>query len=120
GASFTFDVNLADGNAHQVALYAVDFENFGRSETIKILNATNNAVLDTRSITGFVNGVYEVWTLTGHVLIQVTNNSGNAVVSGLFFGLPPSPPPTANITTPASGASVSGSAVTVTATAAAT
>ncbi len=120
GASFTFDVNLSDGNAHQVALYAYDFENFGRAETIKILDATSSAVLDTRSIASFGNGIYEVWNLTGHVLIQVIN-SGNssAVISGLFFGLPPSPPPTATITVPAGGTTVSGNAVTVTATAAA-
>ena len=32
--SFTFDVNLTDGNTHQVALYALDWDNFqgGRSE----------------------------------------------------------------------------------------
>jgi len=120
GAGFTIDLNLTDGNSHQVALYALDFENFGRAESIKILDATSHAVLDTRSIASFGNGVYQVWNLTGHVQIQVTNISGNAVIGGLFFGLPPSPPPTAAITLPVGGATVSGNAVTVTATAAAT
>lgn len=37
--------------------------------------------------TAFTNGVYLVWTISGHVTLQVTTNSGpNAVVSGVFFG----------------------------------
>jgi len=118
GSSFTFDVNLIDGNTHQVALYSVDFEGFGRTQTINILDASNNNILSTQLLSGFGNGIYKVWNLTGHVLIQVVNTNGpSAVVSGLFFG--PSavvgPPPTVSITTPAPNASLTGSA-TVTAT----
>jgi hypothetical protein len=44
-------------------------------------------VLDSRTISGFQNGVYLVWNVRGHVLIRVTNlnPASNAVVSGLFF-----------------------------------
>jgi hypothetical protein len=53
---------------------------------VDVLNATTGAVLDTRTITAFSNGVYLVWTIGGHVTFRVTNTgSPNAVVSGLFF-----------------------------------
>ncbi len=86
-SAFNFDVNFTDGNSHQFALYAVDWDNAGRNETIQILDAITNAVLDTRNISGFANGVYLVWNISGHVKINVTWISGtNAVVSGVFFG----------------------------------
>jgi hypothetical protein len=87
-STFTLDINLTDGNAHQVAAYAVDWDNYmgGRSETVQVVDANSNAVLDTRSISGFSNGVYLVWNISGHVHINVTDNAGNAVISGVFFG----------------------------------
>jgi Bacterial Ig-like domain (group 2) len=85
-AAFTFDVNFTDGNAHRFALYAVDWDNAGRNETIQILDANTNGVLDTRTISNFTNGMYLVWNISGHVKINVTWISGpNAVVSGVFF-----------------------------------
>ena len=74
--SFTMDVNLKDGNTHQVALYALDWDNYqgGRAEQIQILDASTNNVLDTRSVTGFQNGQYLVWNINGHVKIVVTTN----------------------------------------------
>ena len=119
--SFSIDLMLA-GGAHQVALYLLDLDTTQRAETISILDPNNNnAVLDTRSFAGFHNGEYAIWTLQGHVIIQVTKTAGlNAVVSGLFFGLPPTLPPTATITAPANSTTVTGNAVAVTATVAAT
>ena len=86
--TFNFDVNIADGNSHQVALYAVDWDNYGggRAEMIQIVDGSTNAVLDTRNISAFTNGIYLVWNIAGHVKISVTlTGGGNAVVSGLFF-----------------------------------
>ncbi len=86
GSSFTIDVNLTDGNSHQVSLYCLDWENAGRVQTIDILNAASSAVLDTRSLSGFSNGQWMIWNLSGHVTIRLTRTAGNnAVVSGLFF-----------------------------------
>jgi pro-kumamolisin-like protein len=85
--TFDFDVNLTDGNVHQFALYAVDWDASGRSETIQVLDANTSAVLDTRTLSNFSNGTYLVWSLAGHVKINVTSVAGvNAVVSGVFFG----------------------------------
>jgi hypothetical protein len=83
---FTINVNLTDGNAHQIALYLLDWDGTSRSETISILDAVSNAVLYTGSFSSFHNGEYAVWNVQGHVLIQVTKTGGsNGVVSGIFF-----------------------------------
>lgn len=88
-SSFTIDVNLTDGNSHQVALYALDWDTTGRAETIKVLDAGTGTVLDTRTLAAgsFHNGEYLVWNLQGHVKFEVDYNGGaNAVICGLFFG----------------------------------
>jgi len=87
--SFTLDVNMKDGNTHQVALYTLDWDNYqgGRAEQVQILDASTNAVLDTRNVTGFQNGQYLVWNINGHVkiVLTTTNSNSNAVISGVFF-----------------------------------
>ena len=84
--SFTFNVNLTDGKTHRLALYLLDWGGSARSETISIMDASSNAVLDTESFASFHKGEYAAWNIQGHVLIQVTHTGGtNAVVSGLFF-----------------------------------
>ncbi len=88
-SNFTIDLAFNDSNTHRVALYLLDWDGYagGRSERIDILDANNN-VLDTRNASGFSNGQYLVWNLSGHVIVRVTNTNGssNAVLSGLFFG----------------------------------
>ena len=84
--TFTFDVNLTDGQQHQVALYALDWDNQGRAETVQIQDATTLAQLDIRNVSGFSAGTYLVWNISGHVLINVTETVGpNCVMSGIFF-----------------------------------
>ena len=86
GTSFTLDVSLIDGGTHQVALYLLDWDTIDRSETITVRDVATNAVLDSRTISGFNAGTYARWTLSGHVVIEVTRAAGlNAVVAGLFF-----------------------------------
>ena len=90
------NVNLTDGQAHNIALYAVDWDNHGRSEQIQITNASTGAVLDTETLSSFVNGAYEVWTISGDVTITITKlTGGNAVLNGMFFDPSPTPTPTA-------------------------
>ncbi len=84
--SFTVDLNITGNNTHQVALYCLDWDREGRSETVAITDANGN-VLNTQSVTNFGAGVYVVWNVSGHVKVQVTLSGGaNAVVTGLFFG----------------------------------
>jgi len=85
--TFSFDVNFTDGNSHQLALYAIDWDGQGRTETIQVLDANTKAVLDTRNISNFTTGLYLLWSISGHVTINVTSTGGpNGVISGVFFG----------------------------------
>ncbi len=89
-SSLSFNLNLTDGQAHEVSLYFLDWDNKGRSEQVQIIDPTTGKVLDTEAIGHFQGGAYLSWNLSGNVVIKVTNLSGpNAVVSGLFFGARP-------------------------------
>jgi hypothetical protein len=90
-STFTIGVNLTDGQAHDIALYALDWDDKGRSEQIQISSAVTGAILDTESISNFFNGVYLQWKVTGNVIITVTCTGGaNAVIDGLFVDPPTS------------------------------
>jgi len=85
-SGFTINVNLTDGNTHRIALYLFDWDMDLRSETISIVDAASNTVLNTEKFSSFSNGQYAAWNVQGHVLIQVKLITGaNAVVSGIFF-----------------------------------
>ena len=84
--TYTIDLNFTDGMQHQLAVYNLDWEGAGRAQTLSLLDGSTNAVLDSRNMSAFQGGQYLVWTLRGHVVLQVTYTGGNnAVVSGLFF-----------------------------------
>ena len=87
-SSFTLDVNLMDGQSHRVALYLLDFDHQGRSQSVQVTDAASGVGLDTQSVANFAGGEYLDWTITGHVKITIINAGGwlNAVASGLFFG----------------------------------
>jgi hypothetical protein len=86
-STFSVDVNIADGNSHQIALYALDWDSQGRAELIQVVDSQTGAALDSRSVFSFTKGIYLVWSVSGHVRINVTGTSGpNAVISGVFFG----------------------------------
>ncbi len=92
GSTISFNLDITDGQEHQVALYALDYDGYGggRSERVDILDAATGSVLDSRTISSFGQGEYLSWDLTGNVIIRVTNlnANSNAAVSGLFFGKP--------------------------------
>ena len=94
--SFTVDVNLADGQTHDLELYFDDWDNKGRSEQVQISNAATGTVLDTETISSFTNGVYLDWKVSGNLVITITRQAGaNAVLNGLFLDPTSSPTPTA-------------------------
>lgn len=90
--SFSVDLNFTDGNTHELAVYLLDWDGYqgGRNETVTILDGVTGAVLDTRFAIDFEAGEYLVWTVSGHVVLQVVNvnTQANAVISGLFFATP--------------------------------
>jgi hypothetical protein len=88
GTSFAADVNLTDQKVHKLAVYMLDWDNYGpRSQQVQILDAATGAVLDSRKVSSFSGGQYLSWDVSGHVLLQVTNSmaGSNAVINGLFF-----------------------------------
>lgn len=93
GSSFTVDVNLSDGNAHQLAVYLLDWDDGARAERVDVLDAVSGQVLNSQLADHFVNGTYLSWIVTGHVRLRFTALNGpNAVLNGLFFGGGTPPP----------------------------
>jgi hypothetical protein len=84
--SFSINVTITDGGTHQVALYALDWDNLGRNETIVATDAISGATLDSRTISSFSNGEYLMWNISGSVNFTINANTQNAVISGVFFG----------------------------------
>jgi hypothetical protein len=88
--SFTVNVNLTDGQTHQLALYLLDWDQYGggRSEEVQILDATTGNVLSTENVSNFANGEYLVWDVSGDIAVRITNlnSSSNAALNGLFLG----------------------------------
>lgn len=101
--SFTLDVKLTDGNTHQVAMYAVDYDNTGRVQLLELLDGSGN-VLNSQTMSGFSLGKYWVWSLSGNFKIRITKIAGpNAVASAIFIGspLPSNMPPALSVSTAA-------------------
>ncbi len=94
-------MDLTDGQVHDLALYAVDWDNQGRSELIQVINAATGSVLDTETISSFSGGEYLQWAVSGNVVIKVTNlGPANAVISGLFLDAARPRPPAASVPRP--------------------
>jgi len=86
GASFTASLNLSDGQEHQVAFYAVDWDWLSRAEKVEVFDAVSGSLLDTRTLSGFSGGAYLVWKMKGNVRIRFTcTGPYNAVLSGVFI-----------------------------------
>jgi uncharacterized delta-60 repeat protein len=86
GAGFSIDFTITDGQSHRVALYLLDWDNAGRNETVQLLDGDTGALLNTQTVSGFGSGIYLIWNISGHLTVQLAPNSGNAVLSGFFFG----------------------------------
>ena len=90
--SFTMDVNLKDGNTHQVALYALDWDNYegGRAEQIQVKDASTDNGAGHAQRDQFSERAILVWNITGHVKIVVTttNANANAAISGFSSKVP--------------------------------
>ncbi len=95
-STFTVDVNLADGLAHNLELYFIDWDNKGRGEQVQISDAGTGKVLDTETISSFSKGLYLDWKVSGNLVITITRQAGlNAVLNGVFLDSTSAPPPTA-------------------------
>lgn len=80
-------MSVNDGNVHLVALYALDYDNQGRVETIQIVDPTTNNIVSSQVLSNFSNGVYLIWYISGNLKINVTASAGpNAVIKRSFLG----------------------------------
>ncbi|BDI33099.1 hypothetical protein CCAX7_51500 [Capsulimonas corticalis] len=91
--SYDIDCKFPDAAVHQVALYGVDWDANGRSETIQVVDGATGAVLDTEELNTYVAGKYLVWNVQGQVIfrVSVTSHWTNPALSGVFFDPPPRP-----------------------------
>ena len=72
---FTYDIRLTDDQPHWIALYLLDWDSGGfRAQTVDVLDASTNTLLDSQYVAKFSGGVYLVWEVRGHVQIRVTKD----------------------------------------------
>ncbi len=86
--SFQVDVNLADGQSHDLELYFLDWDSNSRAEQVQVTDYVTGAVLSTQTVSSFHSGTYLDYLVggTGHIVITITRTAGaNAVLSGLFL-----------------------------------
>src|SRR5579862_8501273 len=96
GNNFNVNVSVNDGTLHPVSLYFLDWDTSKPTQTVTVLDAATNAVLDTETITAFYGGKYFTWNVRGNVTINISAPGGGAAgLSGIFFGLNLSAPPPA-------------------------
>ncbi|MEW6161024.1 MAG: hypothetical protein AB1813_26645, partial [Verrucomicrobiota bacterium] len=85
GNSFTANLNFTDGQWHRVSLYFLDWDRLGRVETVEVLDAASEGILNTQTISNFQEGKYFTWEVKGSVKFRLRNSSGpNALLMGIF------------------------------------
>jgi subtilisin family serine protease len=106
GSSFEVAIALSGTDTRDIALYMVDWDGTSRSQRIEIFDEVSGMLLGSQTLSGFHDGQYLVWRVTGSVRIRITKIAGNnAVLSGIFFGpASPNQPPTIALTSPAANA----------------
>ena len=86
--SFQVDVNLADGQLHDLEPHFLDWDSNSRAEQVQVTDYVTGAVLSTQTVSSFHSGTYLDYLVggTGHIVITITRTAGaNAVLSGLFL-----------------------------------
>jgi hypothetical protein len=84
--SFTIDVDLTDGQTHDLELYFLDWNGTRASELVRISDAVTGLVLSTQTVSSFHSGTYLDYAVSGNIMITITGQLGaNALLSGLFL-----------------------------------
>jgi hypothetical protein len=97
------DISFTDYAYHRLGLYFLDWPGFGAVQQVNLLDNRTGALLDSRTIGAFTNGVMYVWDVVGHLTIQVRTTDGRpALLSGIFFD-PSERAPAVNILAPTDG-----------------
>jgi hypothetical protein len=89
GPELSFDLTLADGKPHLLALYFLDWDELGREMDLELRDAVSGALLDQRSVGGFGSGRYLIWEVSGPVrVIARSYNWIGPVIGGVFLSTP--------------------------------
>lgn len=94
-ASFEIQLSFADSALHRLTLYFLDWDRLGRRQVLDVLHRDTGALLASRTIENFQNGVHLTLDLQGRVTLRLRALTGNAVLSGFFFD-----PAVATVSTP--------------------
>ena len=107
-SNFTVDIWMGDGAIRRLAVYCLDWERDEfRSQTIELLDAATDVVLDTQTVDSFYGGQYLTWFVRGHIRLRVTRGEGeSAVISGLFLQAHPDEAPVVSLLEPAADTTV--------------
>jgi hypothetical protein len=86
----TVDLGFLDGALHRLALYFVDWEKTtARAQFVEVIDGETGALLDSRSVSNFAQGVYLTYLVRGSIRIRITGLSGgDPVLSGIFLDAP--------------------------------
>ena len=94
GSSIVLQVNLADNQPHDLALYLLNWKDGGVNELVQVANANTGAILVDQTVSDFAKGVYIQWVVTGNATITISQLSDNgAMASALFLDPPSALPP---------------------------
>ncbi|HMO64073.1 MAG TPA: hypothetical protein PKE47_02410, partial [Verrucomicrobiota bacterium] len=76
-----------------VALHFLDWDgNNVRAGEVEVLDRVSGRLLDRRPLAAYSDGRYLAWNAAGPLRFRIRAATANAVLSGLFFGLPPGTP----------------------------
>ena len=92
--NFNVNITTLSGVSEVVALYFVDWDTTTRAQKITIRDASTNVMIGApQTLSGFHNGVYLVFKVTGNLVINIAPidtpwgpASISPVLSGIFFG----------------------------------
>jgi hypothetical protein len=101
---FSVRMGLTDLRPHRVSLYFLDWDAQSRTQTVEVFNS-DGQLLDSRTVSGFRDGVYLTWEVQGDVRFDFTKVAGpNAILNGIFFDPAGSLPGTNTVTVTISAA----------------
>jgi uncharacterized delta-60 repeat protein/RHS repeat-associated protein len=84
--SFDVDLSITDGNTHEVSFYCLDWDSYGRAQTIEMIDPNTSAVLASKSLSDFHDGKWATFQASGNVKFRFTKTGGyNAVVSAIVL-----------------------------------
>ncbi len=101
--TLTVQFSFSNTNYHRVVFYFLDYDALGRVQNINLYNSTTGALLSSRPVSAFQNGVYHTYDLRGNVTLKIYATSGSPVLSGIFFGSSKDSNTVAPVISPASG-----------------